>query len=204
MSIIEEMNTMNITDVSEYMHIKENEAVLELGLVTDISSDIIDIEENTYELKDIPGFEGLYAATEDGRIWSYRRKRFMKPCGEEGNYQIVMLSKDNKCKCHYVHRLVALAWIPNPDNLPEINHKDEHRDHNWSSNLEWCTKEYNLNYGTRSLRIRKPVYCIELDKTFPSIYEAAKEFGGHQANLTSCVRQHQHTFAGYHWRYANE
>lgn len=152
------------------------------------------------KLRDIPGWEGLYAATRDGRIWSHRRKRFMKPCGEEGNYQLVMLSKDNKGKCYYVHRLVALAYIPNPDNLPEVNHKDEHKDHNWADNLEWCDKDYNLNYGTRSQRVRKAVYCVELDKTYPSMYEAAKAFGGHQSNLTNCVHNHQHTFAGYHWR----
>lgn len=151
-------------------------------------------------LKDIPGFEGSYAATEDGQIWSYKRQRFLKPCGEPDNYQIVMLSKNNKGKCYFVHRLVALAWLPNPDNLPQVNHKDEHKDHNWPSNLEWCDAKYNLSYGKCARRRHKAVYCIELDKTYPSMYAAAVSLGGNASNLTTCIQGKQKTFAGYHWK----
>ena len=158
------------------------------------------------ELRDIPGFEGLYAATKDGQIWSHRRKRFMKTCGEADNYQVVWLCKDKQGKCYYVHRLVAMAWIPNPDNLPKVNHKDEHKDHNWADNLEWCTQEYNLRYsnvwGTR--RPCKADYCIELDKTFPSIRKTSIELNLLQSNLSSHLSKNTpKSVGGYHFRYSN-
>lgn len=99
-------------------------------------------------MKDIKGYEGLYAVTEDGQIWSYRRKKFLKLDGKVGDYQSIGLSKDGKVKGYAVHRLVAQAYIPNPDNLPMVNHKDEVKSNNCVDNLEWCTREYNCNYGT--------------------------------------------------------
>lgn len=155
------------------------------------------------ELKDIPGWEGLYAATRDGRIWSYRKKKFMKPCGEPDNYQIVMLTREKDGKCYYVHRLVAMAWIPNPNNYPEVNHKNRKKDKNDADNLEWCTKQYNMRNRDYK-RIKKPVYCIELDKTFGSLYEAAKEVGGNVSNLVYALKDKKRSFSGYHWEYANK
>ena len=160
------------------------------------------------ELRDIPGFEGRYAASKDGKIWSHKHKRFMKPCGEEGNYQLVMLCKgDGKDKTYYIHRLVAMAWLPNPDNLPQVNHKDERKDNNCLDNLEWCTAHYNLEYSNvwRRMRKSKPVYCIELDKTFKSIFIAAKELNIGQANLSSHLSKNTpKSVGGYHFRYAHE
>lgn len=154
------------------------------------------------ELRDIPGFEGRYAATSCGKIWSYKYKKFLQPCGEENNYQIVMLWDNGKGRCFYVHRLVAMAWLPNPDNLPEVNHIDEHKDNNRLSNLEWCTKEYNLNYGGRSMRIKKPVRCIETGEVYNSIYLASKASGGAQPNLSTHLKWGTpKTVAGYHWEY---
>lgn len=153
------------------------------------------------ELRDIPEWEGLYAATRDGRIWSHRQKKFMKTCGEIDNYQIVMLCKDGEGKLFYVHRLIALTYLPNPNNYPQVNHKDKHKDHNWVDNLEWCSVAYNLQYSGVG-RKKIPVYCVELDKTYPSMYEAAIAHGGHPSNLTNCIHGCQHTFAGYHWRLA--
>ena len=98
-------------------------------------------------MKDIPGFEGLYAATEDGQIYSYRRKRFMKLSGVPGDYYLVNLTKDKKWKSYYVHRLVAMAFLPNPDNLPQVNHIDRRKDNNCLSNLEWCSVYDNLKHS---------------------------------------------------------
>ena len=154
------------------------------------------------ELRDIPGFEGRYAATEDGRIWSHLRNKFLKSCGDPDDYQIVYLRGKPQKGNYYVHRLVAMAWLPNPDNLPQVNHKDEHKDNNSADNLEWCTSKYNLSYGRCANRRHIPVRCIELDKTYPSMYEAAKAMGGNAPNLHNCVRGKQKTFAGYHWELA--
>lgn len=155
-------------------------------------------------MRDIPGFEGRYAVTSCGKVYSYRQKKFMKQCGEENNYQIVTLcdGKGNN-KSYYVHRLVALAYLPNPNNYPEVNHKNEKKDKNNVQNLEWCTKEYNLMYGTRCMRICKPVYCIELDKTYPSIFKACRALNIGQANLSTHLSKNiPKSVGGYHFRYA--
>lgn len=153
-------------------------------------------------MKDIPGYEGKYAATSCGKIWSYRRNRFLKSCGEKDNYQIVNLCDKGSIKTCYVHRLVAMTYLPNPDNLPEINHIDKHKDNNCLSNLEWCTRNYNMAYNIGKENCS--IYCVELDKTFSCAKEVADFMNRHVSNLyghlnISCPK----TFAGYHWRYNN-
>lgn len=156
------------------------------------------------ELKDIPEFNGLYAATADGRIYSYRAKRFMKICNGNKGYKQVCIQVGHKAHMRYVHRLVATAWIPNPDNLPEVNHIDEDKGNNDISNLEWCTKNYNLGRRTKAGRSVKPVYCVELDTVYPSITAASKELGVHTSNLIDCCKHRSRTTKGYHWKYAEE
>ena len=112
--------------------------------------------------KDVKGFEGFYQVSNLGRVRSLDRiavsenrstqkiKGAIKKVkvGKNG-YYMVMFYKDSKYKCAYVHRLVAQAFIPNPDNLPQVNHKDEIRTNNCVDNLEWCDSKYNNNYGTK-------------------------------------------------------
>lgn len=90
-------------------------------------------------MRDIPGYEGLYAATEDGRIWSYRRKKFLKPGKGKDGYLYVILCKDGKPKTYRIHRLVAETYLPNPLNLPQVNHLDEDKTNNALPNLEWIS-----------------------------------------------------------------
>ena len=161
---------------------------------------------------DISGYEGRYAVTSCGKVLSYRHKKFLKPAGGNGNYQMVTLvDADGKGHNEYVHRLVAKAYIPNhdPQKYTDVNHKDEVKDHNWVNNLEWCDRKYNNNYGNRTQRAakakRQAVYCVELDKRFDSIKEAAEATGIHQGNLSSLLKHNKdgnHTLGGYHWRYA--
>ena len=112
-------------------------------------------------MKDIPGYEGHYAITSCGRVWSYKRNRFLKPSTDKYGYLHVVLYKNGKGKHKFIHQLVAEAYIPNPNNLPQVNHKDEVRTHNWINNLEWCDVTYNNNYGTRNAKIAKKVICLE-------------------------------------------
>lgn len=97
------------------------------------------------------------------------------------NYYNVGLSKDGKVKTIRVHRLVAEAFIPNPRNLPQVNHKDENKLNNEADNLEWCTAQYNNTYNEHNAKInakkRKRVYCVDLDKYYSSITEAETELG---------------------------
>lgn len=96
----------------------------------------------------VPGYEGLYEISNLGNIKSLRSGKLMKKTKNNDGYEAVSLTKNGKSRGYFVHRLVALTFIPNPDNLPEVNHKDECRDNNVVDNLEWCTKKYNRNYGT--------------------------------------------------------
>lgn len=100
--------------------------------------------------------EGItdYKVNENGEVYSIKRNKILKQY-EKKNYLGVYLYQDNKRKFRLIHRLVANAFIPNPNNLPQINHKDENSKNNNFDNLEWCTQKYNNNYGTYKIRARK-------------------------------------------------
>lgn len=106
--------------------------------------------------KDIEGYEGLYQVSNKGRIRNIRhnKNKILKPILHVRYYQIT-LSKNNIRTQYRVHRLVAQAFVPNPKNLPHINHKDENRLNNNAENLEWCDATYNNRYGTKGQRISK-------------------------------------------------
>ena len=118
--------------------------------------------------KPIEGYEGLYEVSNTGRVRSFDRYvkysngqihlhkgKVLSPIKDTDGYLQVVLHCNGKCKTIKVHRLVAQAFIPNPDNLPQINHKDEDKLNNCVENLEWCTAKYNINYGTRNIRRRE-------------------------------------------------
>ena len=110
------------------------------------------------EWRDIKGYEGLYQVSSLGRVKSLKdshdnyREKILKP-GNVRGYLHVNLYKDTKRKTYRIHRLVAEAFISNPNNYEEVNHKDEDKTNNCVSNLEWCTREYNMSYGTINKRI---------------------------------------------------
>lgn len=103
--------------------------------------------------KDVKGYEGLYQVSNLGRVKSlgfdkWHKGRILKPAFDsKGNYLFVGLHKDGKVTQRNVHRLVAESFIPNPNSLPCVNHINEIKTDNRSNNLEWCTIEYNSNYG---------------------------------------------------------
>ena len=118
--------------------------------------------------KDIEGYEGLYQVSNLGRVKSLTRyvnrfstrwnkdasywqpEHIMVPSVGTNGYYSIRLSKNKNAKTQDIHRLVAKAFLDNPLGLPEVNHKDENRLNNCASNLEWCTRLYNLNYGNRT------------------------------------------------------
>ena len=112
--------------------------------------------------KPLLGFDKDYRVTENGDIISmdYRRSGKPKKLAPQRNihgYAIIKLMKGGKDITYRVHRLVAMAFVPNPEKLPCINHKDENKLNNNPNNLEWCDNRYNNNYGTRNKRISKSV-----------------------------------------------
>ena len=112
--------------------------------------------------KDVVGYEGLYKVSDRGNVYSVvridninrkRGGRILKPSSLTGGYLRVQLCKNGKVKTKLIHRLVTEAFIPNPEKLPEVNHKDENPSNNELSNLEWCDARHNNNHGTRNERI---------------------------------------------------
>lgn len=154
-------------------------------------------------MKDIENYEGLYAVTSCGKVYSYRSKKFLKPRNYRG-YLGVVLCKDGKRKDYLIHRLVAAAYIPNSDNLPLVNHKDENKHNNALNNLEWCTQKYNLNYGTAKERANqkkfKKCQCVETGEIFNSYKEAAEAKGiCNGSQIGSVINGKRKTAGGYHW-----
>ena len=159
-------------------------------------------------MKDIPGYEGLYAATEDGRIFSYRSKRFLKPRLNKKGYCRVQLYKNGKGKDFYIHRLIAATYLDNPENLSQVNHKDEDKSNNSVQNLEFCDAKYNNNYGTGKERSaksrRKKIFCVETNQIFASETEAAIKNNVSKASINKALKGIYRTSAGFHWRYYDE
>ena len=159
-------------------------------------------------MKDIKGYEGLYAVTSCGKVWSYKSKRFLNIARSSNGYMNVALYKNGTRKQYSVHRLVAKTFMPNPNNLPEVNHKDENKSHNWINNLEWCDKKYNANYGTRNDRLAKvfgiPVYCVELDRVFESAHTAARILNLNVSHINECCNGIHKKTGGYHFKFVEE
>ena len=132
-------------------------------------------------MRDIPGYEGEYAVTSCGKIWSYKNNIFLVQGQNRKGYKVVQLCKNGKQKSFLVHRIVALVYVDNPHKYPEVNHKDETRNNNCANNLEWCTRRYNNTYGNsvekRARITGKKVICIETGETYYSIGEAARKTG---------------------------
>ena len=116
--------------------------------------------------KAIEGYEGLYEVSNTGKVRSLDRRIFaklgsktwkfvdihgtiVKQSPNRDGYLRVMLSKKNKSIDYFVHRLVAAAFVDNPNGYSEVNHKDEDKSNNYMTNLEWCSRRYNNMYGTR-------------------------------------------------------
>lgn len=159
-------------------------------------------------MKEIKNYEGYYSITEDGEVYSDRRGKYLKQYQTPKGYKTVHLSVGNCSKGFQVHRLVAEAFIPNPNNYPQVNHKDENPSNNHVSNLEWVTAEENINYRSHNSNMIKtqsyPVLCVELNKMFLNARIAASEFNLNRQNIQACCNGKRGTCGGFHWKYCEE
>ena len=180
--------------------------------------------------RDIKGYEGLYQVSNYGRVKSlekdiiykdgnihHRKERIRNPSKKSNGYLMVCFYVDREQKGLLLHRLVAEAFLPNPDNLPQVNHKDENKTNNFvwvnpdgtvdpdRSNLEWCTAKYNMNYGTIILRASKPVLQFSLFgvfiKDYPSMDDAEKQTGVLGCSICMCCQGKRKTAGGFIWKY---
>ena len=167
----------------------------------------------------IENYEHLYEVSNLGRVRRLEsfvtgkngvtRKvsgKILKPGTHRNGYLFVTLSKNGIHRHFLLHRLVSTAFLPNPDKKPQVNHKDEDKLNNSVENLEWCTAQENNNYGTKIKRtaekLSKPVLCVELNRIFPSLSEAAEQLGLTRTNLSCVLAGRYKTAGGYHWEYA--
>lgn len=159
--------------------------------------------------KDIEEYEGLYQVSNQGRVKSlkYGKERILKPAPNSDGYLFVVLCKDGKTKTYFVHRLVAMAFIPNPEGLPCINHKSCIRTENNVNNIEWCDHSYNNSYGARVEKYSKPVIQMSLNNEvltiWPSASEASKKSGFNTSAICRCCQGKLQTHKGFKWEYLN-
>lgn len=166
--------------------------------------------------KDIEGYEGKYQVSNFGNVMSLNynhtgKKRLMKLRKNRYGYLEVHLYKDGKVKWYKVHRLVAQAFLANPNNLSQVNHKDQNKENNIVSNLEFCSPEYNVNYGDRNERASekqcKPIFGVDkvsgLIVEYKSAKEAGKVLGINPANITACCKGKRKSAGNFYWFYAD-
>lgn len=164
--------------------------------------------------KDIEGFEGLYQVSNKGRVKSLgnnklRKEKILKGGKGTCGHLLVHLCKDGKQAHKYIHRLVAQAFLPNPQNLPEVNHKDENPSNNQVSNLEWCDCKYNINYGTRNQRVAEKLSrrVDQIDMVTGEVvhqWVSTAECGRNGFNIghvSSCCNGKLKQYKGYVWKY---
>ena len=186
------------------------------------------------EWRPIAGFEGLYEVSNLGRIRSldryvatltflgepsqrFSKGRVLKMNKTPNGYLMAQLCKDGKRVNSMVHRLVAQAFIPNPDNLSEINHKDQDKHNNQTDNLEWCNHKYNINYGDARERqrdaISRPIEQLTMDGQHVAYFRSAKELerlsGGRYyerciGRVAKCKTTRNSSVYGFRWRYVEK
>lgn len=170
--------------------------------------------------KEIAGYEGLYLISNEGEVLSLpkvinsknkfgeitvkRKAKKLKPHlrgREYAQYPAVTLVKDGKAKTYSLHRLLAEAFIPNPNNLPVVNHKDENPLNYSLDNLEWCTQQYNVDYS----KSRRVAQYLDGEKIaeYKSINYAAKMTGILRSSIGNCLCGFSNAAGGYTWEYCD-
>ena len=165
------------------------------------------------EWRGIKDYKGLYQVSNTGNVKSLERtvrcargykivpEKILEGYDNGNGYLYVKLCKEGKRKQYRINRLVAQAFLENPQNLPEVNHKDKNPKNNCVDNLEWCTRQYNVEYS-------KAKAVIGINKVsgliveFPSVMEAERQTDINNKNICACLKGKRKSAGGYYWIYA--
>lgn len=159
--------------------------------------------------KDIKGYEGKYQISNLGNVKTLKRNKILKP-NKSGEYDYVILYMNGKGKIKKIHRLVAENYIENPNGLECVNHKDENKRNNVVNNLEWCTKQYNCNYGKRNEKMSKSNSKYKIVqknkigvilKIWKNIWELEHNTSYNKSVIRQCCKNRCKTAYGYKWEY---
>ena len=157
--------------------------------------------------KDIEESGGRYEVSNKGRVRNKETQHILKP-GIKCGYEQVALRCGAITKHRNIHRLVAIAFIPNPKNLGYVNHIDENKKNNNVENLEWCTCQYNVTYGKGGMARNSPVIQKskenEIIKIWGSIKEASETLGIKRQGISRVCRNGRQTSGGFRWEYLNK
>lgn len=155
---------------------------------------------------DVPGYAGLYMVSNLGRVWSLTSGRVLRPWRHNAGYLSVTLFRDKKGAKKLVHRLVADAFIPNPEGKLQINHRNGDKTDNREVNLEWCDNRENALHsayvlGNESTIKKRPVYCPDTGRAYASAADAARAVGGCNQNIVKCCQGKRQRHKGLRWSY---
>ena len=186
-----------------------------------LKMDYVNSDTTMEEWRAIKGYEGIYEVSSNGRVRAIERfvsgrrgmvrGHIVAAQKQKTGYMRICLSKDHKKTYFSVHRLVAEAFVSNPNNYPCVNHLDEDRANNKSSNLQWCTYAQNNNYGTRCSKISETQRCrgksfmkIDNNNNIVAIYRTmaeAQELGFDRSGIWKCLTGKKYTYLGFKWEY---
>ena len=178
------------------------------------------ISEDGEEWRNVTGYEKSYLISNYGKLISIKRKtpiRIKSKISTEG-YEHVALSLNGKIQWTSIHRLVALMFIPNPENKPQVDHIDRNRSNNIYTNLRWCTGSENMlnpltrkilrliNKGRERIKMHKPVVCLKNGKVIHTFYKMnlCEQFGFERSAVTKCCKHKKKTYKGYEFLYLDE
>lgn len=156
------------------------------------------------DFREVMGYSG-YRVSRNGVVLSKRFNRPLKQYRNEDGYMMCSLSKEGISRTVRVHRLVAMAFVPNPNNLPQVNHKDGNKTNNSFDNLEWVDNSGNIihRYYNLGLGTMRKVRCVETEIVYQSQREAERLTGINSGNISSCCihRPKYKTAGGFHWEF---
>lgn len=157
----------------------------------------------------VPGYAGRYRVSDQGRVQSMLTGRVLQPTRSGNGYRKVTLCGGGVKRHRNIHRLVAEAFIPNPENKPEINHKDGNKANNAADNLEWTDRHGNQLHCRRDLGTwcgapKKPVVCIETGKEYSSAAEAAQDIGASRSGVTLVCIGRNKTIKNLHFKFKED